>query len=307
MNLISTRHRPWVVYAAFTLLSLGVMTSNLRGGGIADRLEVMVLYALAPVYTTVDWILDNSVSLWNNYINLTGVQQENIELKSAVQILREEHLLLEDRAQSAERLEELIERTSSFPVVHRRANVIRRGDTLLNPIILIDMGSNQGIREGMGVASSDGAIGQVVRVGPSISKVLTLHHPDAGIGAMLQKSRVQGVVSGSGKGNCSMRFVSRFDPVTLGEMVVTSGLDGAFPKGIPIGRVSAIERDNNEIFQTLEIITEANLNTLEELIVFFIPELPPFERPAELDGMDVPSDGSDETRESMDRRTGVLE
>ncbi len=94
---------------------------------------------------------------------------------------------------------------------------------------------------------------------------------------MLQKSRVQGVVSGSGKGTCTMRFISRFDPVELGETVVTSGLDGAFPKGIPIGKVSGIEKDNNEIFQTLEIETDVNLNTVEEVIVFIMPDLPPIE------------------------------
>lgn len=274
MKLINARHRPWVVYAAFTLLSLGTMTSNLRGDGVADRLEILLLRLLSPVYSSVDWLLDQTVSTWNGYIHLIDLHKENNDLKIIIQALREEHLTLVDKAISADRLQTLMDTSLRMSPSIIRANVIRRGDTLLNPTVLIDAGSRQGIREGLGVASPAGAMGQIVRVGPDVSKVLTLHHPDAGIGAMLQKSRVQGVVTGSGKGTCTMRFISRFDPVTPGETVVTSGLDGAFPKGIPIGTVASIEKDSNEIFQTLEIATDVDLNTLEELIIFIMPELP---------------------------------
>jgi rod shape-determining protein MreC len=277
MRLISSRHRPWVVYAAISLLSLGIMTSNLRGGVVSDHIESTVLHLLTPVYATVDWFVDRCQSVWSGYIHLMNLQTENTHLKETLKVLQEQHLLLADRAESTERLEFFVGMSLQTPQANVRAKVIRRGNSLLNPTVLIDTGSYHGIREGFGVAGADGALGQIVRVGPGISKVLTLHHPDAGIGAMLQTSRVQGVVSGTGKDTCMMRFVSRFDPVILGEKVVTSGLDGAFPKGVPIGRVTGIRRDTNEIFQTLDISTDVNINAIEEVIIFIMPELPSFE------------------------------
>ncbi len=74
MKLISARHRPWVAYAAYSLLSLGVMTSNLRGGIVADRIEILVLHILAPVYSSVDWLLNSAQSTWDNYLNLVDVE-----------------------------------------------------------------------------------------------------------------------------------------------------------------------------------------------------------------------------------------
>jgi rod shape-determining protein MreC len=272
MKLFGARYRPWIVYAAFSLMSLGIMTSNLQGGIVATHIESTALQILAPFYTAVDRVINVSRSVWNGYIFLIDIQAENRKLREIIFALREEHLLLVDKAQSAQRLETLIGASHRFPQANIKATVIRRGNLMLNPTVLIDRGSVDGLREGLGVATADGALGLVVHVTNNVSKVLTLHHSDTAIGAMMQQSRVQGVVSGTGKGTCVMRFISRFDRVTLGEKVITSGLDGAFPKGVPIGRVATVRREASEIFQTLEIVTNVNINALEEVIVFLMPE-----------------------------------
>lgn len=274
MKLISARYRPWIVYTALSLMSLGIMTSNLQGGSVASLIESTALRLFSPIYQTVERFFGHCRAVWYDYVYLVHLQSENRYLKETIKTLREEHILLLDKAQSAERLESLISASFRSPAANIPAYVIRRGNTLLNPTILIDRGSSDGLREGLGVASADGALGQIVHTTPGISKVLTLHHTDAGIGAMFQTSRVQGVVVGTGKGTSTMRFISRFDPVILGESVVTSGLDGAFPKGVPIGKVSAITRDASEMFQTVEIVTNVNMNTVEEVIVFLLPKLP---------------------------------
>ncbi len=278
MKLFSARYRPWIVYAAFSLTALGVMTSNLQGGIVANHLESAALQMLAPVYTSVDRLINFSHSIWTRYLFLRGIEAENEQLRRIIYTLREEHLLLFDRIQSAKRMEELVSTSHRLPQANIRAAVIRRGNLMLNPTILIDRGSKDGLREGLGVATSEGALGLIVHVSGNVSKVLTLHHSEAGIGALLQQSRVQGVVSGTGHGTAVMRFVSRFDNVTLGEQVITSGLDGAFPRGVPIGRVTSVHREASEIFQTLEIVTEVNINTVEEVIVFIMPDLHDYEQ-----------------------------
>lgn len=272
MKLLNATYRPWVVYTALSLISLGIMTSNLQGGYVADLIESTALSIFSPIYKTVETLFNFAQKIWDDYFYLVDLQSENRNLKLIIQKLQEEQLAFQDNALSINRLESLIGASINAPVATISANVIRRSNALLNPIILIDRGSSDGIREGMGVATANGALGQIIYTTSGTSKVLTLHHVDAGIGAMLQSSRIQGVVSGTGKGISVMRFISRFDPIVLGEQVVTSGLDGAFPKGVPIGKVSAIKRDASEMFQTIEIVTHVNMNTIEEVIVFLMPE-----------------------------------
>lgn len=272
MKLINASYRPWVVYAAFSLISLGIMTSNLQGGYIAGLIESVALSVFSPIYKASENLFNFSRKLWDDYFYLVDLQSENKDLKLIIQKLQEEQLLFQDKVLSINRLESLIGASVKAPIATIPANVIRRSNALLNPIILIDCGSSNGVREGMGVATADGALGQIIYTTSGTAKVLTLHHLDSGIGAMLQNSRIQGVVSGTGKGTSVMRFISRFDPIVLGESVVTSGLDGAFPKGVPIGKVSAIKRDASEMFQTVEIVTNVNMNTIEEVIVFLMPQ-----------------------------------
>ncbi|MCD4654147.1 rod shape-determining protein MreC [bacterium] len=271
MKLIRSQHRPWLVYTACSLISLAIITSNLKGGIVSSQIETVILNFMTPVYSSVNWSINKCRSYWFNYVALVDVQKENQLLKNKLEKMQQKQMELKEQAQSVKRLEALITESSQTAHSIVTTRVVRRTSNLLNATLLVNAGSRDGVKQGMGAATINGAIGQVVRVGPQIAKLLTLHHPDAGIGAILEKSRIQGVVSGTGKGTCVMRFVSRFDPIILGETVVTSGLDGAFPKGIPIGRVISIQRDPGEIFQSIEILPVADVNTLEEVIIFMMP------------------------------------
>jgi len=284
MKLIRSQHRPWLVYAACSLFSIAVITSNLKGGLISNQIEAVVLDFMTPVYSSVNWSINQVHSYWLNYVYLADVRTENQLLKNKLSDMKQKQIELKEQANSAKRLELLL--TSPYQNTYEliNARVVRRTNNLLNATILVNAGSSDGIRQGLGAATTNGAIGQVVRVGPRIAKLLTLYHPDAGIGALLEKSRVQGVVSGTGKGNCIMRFVSRFDPIILGESVVTSGLDGAFPKGIPIGHVISIQRDPGKIFQSIEILPIVDANTVEEIMIFKMPVLQDPEENSVTDG-----------------------
>lgn len=283
MKWIRVQHRPWLVYAAWSLIALAVMTSNMKGGTVANQIESMVMELMTPVYSSVNWSMNKILSYWDSYISLIDTRVENENLRRELQNNRERIVSLQEKANSVERLEALIQQSSPIAQSILRTRVVRRSNSMLNATMLINSGADDGLVEGHGIATIDGAVGQVVRVGPRIAKVITLHHPDSGIGALLEQSRVQGVVSGTGKGTCIMRFVSRFDTVVLGETVVTSGLDNAFPKGVPIGRVIAIRRDPGEIFQTIEIIPVADLNTIEEIMVYMMSQYPD---PAEIEGFE---------------------
>ncbi len=204
---------------------------------------------------------------------LVGVQDENTLLRKNLNETRGKMAELANDAESARRYRDILGFTREFPARKLMADVVRSTSDTWNSTLLVDAGTRRGVQVAMGVASVDGVFGQVISVSPGISKIQSILHPDTGVSAILQKSRVQGVVSGTGRDTCHMKFSSRFDRIVLGEMAVTSGLDGAFPPNIPIGRVSRIEKGPGEIFQMIEIIPLVETATVEEVMIFFTESL----------------------------------
>jgi len=270
MRLVSDRYRPWVVYSGCTLIALAILTSNLKGGASAQNIESFLLILLTPLHYSMDWSLDNVSAVWNHYIYLKGLKEENLKLKYELDAMRMERTRLIDSSVALERYKQLLGFSRQFPHRKINANVVKKTNKSWNSTLLIDTGSLLGVKPAMGVATVDGVFGQVVRVGPHISKVLSLLHPNTGIAAVFQKSRVQGIVSGTARGTCVVNFVSRFDRIILGEAVLTSGLDGAFPKNVPIGQVAKIEKTPSEIFQRIEIIPFVDVTSVEEVTVFLL-------------------------------------
>ncbi|MBN1550230.1 rod shape-determining protein MreC [bacterium] len=268
MRLISERYRPWLIYTACSLCSLAFFTSNLRGGIVAEKIESGILSVMSPFYLCMDWGLDNISFYWSHYVFLVNVQHENQKLKKDLAQLQAEQMILLERIQLAERYLTLVQLPSS--VTHEKivADVVHRGSHTWDSILIINKGQNDGVQKYMGVSGQDGVIGQIARVSPNLSKVVTLIHPQSGIAALLQKSRVSGIVNGSGDGKCILKFASRFDRVILGETVITSGLDDAFPKGLPIGQVIRIDRQPGDIFQTVEILPFSDMSVIEEVVIY---------------------------------------
>ncbi|MBN1355156.1 rod shape-determining protein MreC [bacterium] len=271
MRFFATQYRPWVIYAACSLAALSIFTSNLRGGEAARVIESIILSFMTPLYTSVDWVADYAVAVWTEYFYLVDLRRENTFLNNKLVELEIENIQLQEKLDEIRRLRMIFDMPEG--TVHRRlpAGVVRRAQQTWNTVLIVNVGSLDGIRPYMGIASSNGVVGQVVRVAPRASKSITVLHPKAGISVILQKSRISGIVSGSGSGSCILKFISRFDRVVLGESVLTSGLDGAFPKGLPVGQVCRIERNPGEIFQKIEIMPFVDLATLEN-VVLYLPE-----------------------------------
>jgi rod shape-determining protein MreC len=268
MRLVNTKYRAWVVYAGCTLASIAVFTSNLRGGEISTRLETGILFLMTPYYNSIDFVVEKTILIWQNYIYLVNLRDESDRLETELVKARSDISELREQLLASDRLSELLQLFPDPPGRRIMADVIRRSQPTWDSVFFVNAGTLDGAAPFMGVACADGVVGQVVEVSPRVSKIITLLHPHSGIAALLQQSRVSGVVSGTGSGVCSLKFASRFDRVILGETVITSGLDNAFPKGLPIGQVNRIERLPGDLFQRVEIIPFVDLPSVEEVVIF---------------------------------------
>jgi rod shape-determining protein MreC len=133
--------------------------------------------------------------------------------------------------------------------------------------IIIDRGEVDGLREGMAVLTSEGVVGQLLKVAARSSRVMLLTDNASAIASVVQRSRARGVVKGKGGGQCVLDFAVHDEDVKVGDMVVTSGIGDVFPKGMPVGEVTMVKKGDFGIFQSIEVRPAVNITRLEEVLV----------------------------------------
>jgi rod shape-determining protein MreC len=156
--------------------------------------------------------------------------------------------------------------------------VIGRDATGLARTLVIDRGEADGITKGAAALAPEGIVGQVFLASAHAARVLLIADHNSGVDALVQRTRARGIVQGTAEGGCGLKYVKRTEDVQVGDTVVTSGLDGVFPKGVPIGHVVAVDKQGQGLFQYAEVAPRVDFGQLEELLVsrgaFAAPDLP---------------------------------
>ena len=221
------------------LLFLGIYTWNQRTGQW-DRLCAAVgLEFTGGIMRGLDGLEDTLSGVWNSYVDLRDVRRENDELKARLRVL--EQRLAGTREESAEliRLRRLmhLEYPASWPARASRVLAWRMGPNAALSTIMLSSGYMSGAAPGTPVTSWEGVVGRVLKAGPSTSVALLLTDTGSRVAVLTSEGRVQGILSGGGPGvPLELRFVRQNAPVRVGELLVTSGLDSCYPKGIPLAR-----------------------------------------------------------------------
>ncbi len=256
----------FALFAALIFFSL-----NLRRRDTTSPLEKVVLTVTSPVTGVIFGVNDAIFSVWDGYLFLTKVKEENGRLLRTIKIQNERLVRGNEALLENERLRALLEMKGGLPGSWVAVSVIAEEVTPWFRTVVINRGSHDALREGLPVVALSGIVGQVIKVGATSSKVLLLTDHASAMAATIQRSRARGVVKGQGGELCSLEFASRQDDIKLGDMVITSGIGGVFPKGIPIGEVTMVKKGEYGIFQTVTLRPAVNLSRLEELLVLVTP------------------------------------
>ncbi|OIO37956.1 MAG: rod shape-determining protein MreC [Candidatus Omnitrophica bacterium CG1_02_46_14] len=196
--------------------------------------------------------------------------RENQQLKNALGQRRYRDLQFQELKLENNRLTRLLGLKSAIPAQIRHSifsRVILRSSLGWNRIILIDKGTRQGIKPNRLVLSESSVIGKVVLCGPAISQVLLISDPKSRLGAVIQRTRQEGLLFGTSFGDCHMKYISIDTEVKSGDTVVTAGFGGFFPKGLPIGTVERVWKEPGQIYQVAQIRPLMDLNQIEEVAV----------------------------------------
>ncbi|MBI2891871.1 MAG: rod shape-determining protein MreC [Nitrospirae bacterium] len=221
---------------------------------------------LAPV-EWLRWPYRQAVRLWRGYVALVGVRQENEALRKRVAEIEAEVLRLGEEEAEAGRLRRLLGFREGTGLTGVGADVVTRMADGIASAIFVGAGYDQGVQRNDAVTSSEGMVGLVVSVATDYSKVLPVTDPRSAVGAVVQRSRVQGVLKGAGGGRCRLDHLPAEGDVQVGDVVLSSGLDALYPAGIRLGVVSRVERPTRAFFADIEVVPAVRFYQLEEVIV----------------------------------------
>ncbi|UZP69092.1 rod shape-determining protein MreC [Desulfovibrio mangrovi] len=251
-------------------LYLTLFTWNLRTGYV-DRLATHTgLEFVGAVLKPGKWIQVQVAEFWEHYIDLVGVRKRNDELEAQLkEVMFDLAEANEDKAEVI-RLRSLL--SVSAPAGWERigARVIahRLGVQAELESILLDKGYLKGAGVRTPVVTHEGVVGRVFRAGPYTSSVLLLTDQNSRIAVVSQENRTPGIIVGQGpRSQLEMRYVALNAPLGVGELLVTSGQAGAFPKGLPVARIVSIEYSDISLFQKVMAEPLANLDNLEEVLL----------------------------------------
>ena len=268
-NLIS-RYRNLTILAALLfgqVLGLAIQVKRSVENAPTRLIRVWAVDSVTPLEKGIVGFQNGVRGLWGNYFYLRGVRQENRELKQKIEQLEIDRVRLAEDAEQAHRLQTLLGFKEQFISKTVAAQVIGSSGSEQSRSIYIDKGSRDGIRPDMAVITADGIVGKVLRgVQNHVASVLLINDQTSGVGAILEKSRLQGVLRGTPAGEVILEKVMTDESVQPGENVLTSGGDRIFPKGLRVGMVTKVS-PGQELFLNIRVKPAADLSRLEEVLV----------------------------------------
>ena len=265
------RYRNLIILVGVLFLQvLGLAMQVKRSGTETTQdtrlIRLWAVGALAPFERALVWVQSGTGNIWHNYFYLRGVRAENRDLKAQIEQMRLEQVRLNEDAAQARRLQTLLAFKEQFISKTVAAQVIGSSGSDLSRVVYIDKGENVGIQRDMAVITANGIVGKVLLAYPSESQVLLISDQSSGVGAILEKTRLQGVLRGTSNGQIVLERVMADEQVTPGETVLTSGGDQIFPKGLPVGTVMQVDK-GKDLFLNIKIKSAASLSRLEEVLV----------------------------------------
>ena len=262
----STGMRPLI---AFCIISVLLLTFYLREGetGPVHGLRSAAMTVTAPL-RLVGSTLASPFNAVGNAVANAGASQETLsDLKKENERLTKQVAELAEAEKTAERLQGLVDLQSTYKLKSTAARIIGSAGDAWSDTVTIDKGASSGFEPGMPVCGDGGVIGQIVETSAATSTVRLITDEQSGISAMVQSTRAQGMLQGQADGTLRLSYVPAEAEVKEGDIIITSGIGGKFPKGLPLGTVASVERASNAVYYTIVVRAASTAESNEEVLV----------------------------------------
>lgn len=257
------------LFVFLVVLSLVMFTMSAResGSGFFTTLRGGFMTVTTPLRVVGSALTTPFQTLGNVFSNLTATQETLSDLREENERLLAKNAELQEEAQAAKRLQDLLGLQSSYSLQSTAARIISTSTDSWSRTVVIDRGSSSGLAIGMPVTNSSGAIGQIIECGPTSATVRLIADENSSVSALVQSSRAQGVLKGSAGGTLHLTLIATDQSVSVGDSVVTSGLGGVYPKGLPLGRVLSVNKNDGDLYYTIVVEPPSSAESFEEVLV----------------------------------------
>jgi rod shape-determining protein MreC len=267
MSRVSSRTATFYFLAAISIVLL-ILSSS----GRLAPVEGFFMRVARPFLVTFNALGRQGSNLFTTLRDLSALRTSNQQLQTVVDTLTIDNVRLKEVESENQHLRELLRFQQLNPTYDFRggqviARVINKGTSNYLNAISIDLGSEHGIKPGMPVVTERGLVGRIHKVGPISSVVLLITDPSSGVQALIQRNRLVGVVNGRAGALPVLDFIPQDGEVSLGDLVITSGLGGTFPKNLVIGQVVEVHQRDYEMFQQATLRPTVNFDRLEFVLV----------------------------------------
>jgi rod shape-determining protein MreC len=259
-----------IFFVAGLFVYLSLYTWNLRSGTLTRLSTYSGLDSVGMALRPGKWFGARFEGFLDRYVSLVGLKQQNEALEEEIKALRLENMTLRERAEATARVEKLL----GFPEPpgwrREGARVVaqRVGPTAILETILVDRGKLSGAVEDTPVLCPEGVVGRIYRSGMTVATVLLLTDPSSRIAVVGSQNRAAGIVYGVGAGDpLVVKYVALKSTMEPGEILITSGMDGVFPKGLPVARVTSVKREEGTLFMDVQAEPLADPPHLEEVLL----------------------------------------
>ena len=243
-----------------------LMTLSVRFRGQSTLIERALLSLVGSTIRVTDIPRKWSVELWQKYLLLKNAHEENTALKQKLQSLRANHAQIQELKSKITRLEKLLAASRNQEAPVRLARIVSHDRSIYGESLLVDLGSQDGVRKNMPVMHQEGLVGRITRVGNNVSQVLTLLDSRSAVNVIAQRSRAQGVFAISSEGESEVRYMPSHTEMKRGDLLISSGLGGIFPKGLPVAHITEIA-DVRGLFPNIKAKAIVDFSNLEEVLI----------------------------------------
>jgi rod shape-determining protein MreC len=267
------RFRTPLLIVLVLLLVFSVLSLSLKRSPLVKRVQEGIISVTAPPLEGMEYVGRRIKQIWLGYFYLVGVEKQNHDLKQQLEEYKQREVRFQESQEALVRLEGLLDlkRQVALPVIGAR--VIAYDPSLWSRCAIIDQGKAEGVKDDLPVLAPQGIVGRIVEVYPEYSKVMLIVDRKSGADAMVQRTRIRGVLKGKGGNRCSLEYVPKNADVQVGDLVLASGLVGLYPKGLVFGKVTKANKKNPGVFQEIEVTPNVDLSALEEVLVVKVANL----------------------------------
>jgi rod shape-determining protein MreC len=262
-------HKNKILLALLVIISIGIATFQFRESGtvVFSSIHRFILSISAPIQIGITKITTPVEDFLSSLPELFSLQEKNLLFQKEIEVLRAENARLKEQEIENEQLKKLLKSAEQINFDVKLAYVIGRSPIGWRAIAIIDVGANDGIQIGMPVISSAGLVGKVVGVSNKTAEVQLITDQYSSISARDQSTRAVGLIEGNINGTINFNLIAKDQQIAKGDIIVTSGFGGVFPKGILIGNVEDVQDKPYLFYKQVSIKPFVNFKNIEEVLV----------------------------------------